>query len=1024
MWRERIALAGEGTEAQKRLQEQFDQWYVNRLNKPMIDESRKAVEQINSDFRDGFRELTLNGLSTWKATNKSLVTSFKTQVVDQIYKMFAQPFIIKLAASALGTLGLSGPASGGNLLGTVSNGFSLYNGISNVASAVGGWLGLSGATMGLTGATGITATAAAGSLGSGLAVGGGGLGFGAVGGTGLTLGSAGTAAATGTAGAVTGAGSMTTAAGAGAGGLTGMISAIPGWGWALAGAALIAKALDDSGTMHTGGAASASSSGVQSIDARALGFMNIDRSADTEKMVSGIATSIVGILDSTATTFGKTAGFTAATAFADDTSKDGAWGALRIARSGASLVDWDSDRQSRWAPREFSDGEAGRDQYLSSLSASIRTALDDIGLPGWAQTMLDSLGDAPAINDLASVVDNINATQQAIVMMGNALSGVADLSDEAVTALISASGGVAGLTSAFNGYYDAIYSEEEKLAETRRQVTEAISAVGLTMPTTREDFRALVESQLALDEAGAPAVAALLRVSGAFAAVTDAADAAAKEEEELATARRARVDSATDVFNTALYTDGEKAAREATNLARGLSELGLSEVTTIEQFRNVVDAIDTTTESGLEMYEALAKLAPAFRNAVDAADAAAAAARKTAVDNAQTALDTQMRGVETAYATIQRSVEAERKRITSAYDSAVKSFNDRIKDVTGSVGKLSSLSNSLRSTVDRMRLPSEFEADRAAAQAQIQTAIALARAGGILPDAESLSNALNIVSQPAENLFESLVDYQRDFFSTRINIAELADITDIQLSVEEQTLASLQEQLRLEQENYAGEMSRLDGVLAFAQESMDTLNGIERGVTLSIPEAIAALQTRIGSAASAQASLGNATNTTATSITGLYHNILGRDPRTEGATFWQNAAITNPKPWNEFVADFIGGAVRTGGTDAERAIAYARANGIPGFAGGGNHLGGWRLVGEYGPEIEYTPPSRIFNAAQTARMRNGFGGDDSRNDLELMRAAVERLEVLGRTTKTAVVTIAEVIERVGGGGSFLVEVEA
>ena len=32
-----------------------------------------------------------------------------------------------------------------------------------------------------------------------------------------------------------------------------------------------------------------------------------------------------------------------------------------------------------------------------------------------------------------------------------------------------------------------------------------------------------------------------------------------------------------------------------------------------------------------------------------------------------------------------------------------------------------------------------------------------------------------------------------------------------------------------------------------------------------------------------------------------------------------------------------------------------------GFAEGGSHKGGWRMVGEQGPELEYTGASRIFS---------------------------------------------------------------
>lgn len=46
----------------------------------------------------------------------------------------------------------------------------------------------------------------------------------------------------------------------------------------------------------------------------------------------------------------------------------------------------------------------------------------------------------------------------------------------------------------------------------------------------------------------------------------------------------------------------------------------------------------------------------------------------------------------------------------------------------------------------------------------------------------------------------------------------------------------------------------------------------------------------------------------------------------------------------------------------------------PRFAAGGNHAGGWRIVGERGPELEATGPSRIFNARDTAAILGRRGG--------------------------------------------------
>ncbi|MNT13923.1 hypothetical protein D3C72_1489080 [compost metagenome] len=50
---------------------------------------------------------------------------------------------------------------------------------------------------------------------------------------------------------------------------------------------------------------------------------------------------------------------------------------------------------------------------------------------------------------------------------------------------------------------------------------------------------------------------------------------------------------------------------------------------------------------------------------------------------------------------------------------------------------------------------------------------------------------------------------------------------------------------------------------------------------------------------------------------------------------------------------------------------------IPGFASGGVHAGGLRIVGENGPELEMTGPSRILNNQQLGELFMGSSGDDN-----------------------------------------------
>jgi hypothetical protein len=174
----------------------------------------------------------------------------------------------------------------------------------------------------------------------------------------------------------------------------------------------IISSFDDSGTYHTGGAAQYSSAGglrnslgfrdneeglpsynpLDNIDNQFnTGFGYVERGDQTISAVSSISKSLVGVFDGVAKTFGKTAGYEVATAFADDTSKDGAWGAFAVRLQGVEILNWDDFRQSKWAPKEFGDGEEGYKQYLAAIAKDTRQVILDMDLPSWADQILTDL---------------------------------------------------------------------------------------------------------------------------------------------------------------------------------------------------------------------------------------------------------------------------------------------------------------------------------------------------------------------------------------------------------------------------------------------------------------------------------------------------------------------------------------------------------------------------------------------------------------------------------------------------------
>lgn len=176
--------------------------------------------------------------------------------------------------------------------------------------------------------------------------------------------------------------------------------------------------------------------------------------------------------------------------------------------------------------------------------------------------------------------------------------------------------------------------------------------------------------------------------------------------------------------------------------------------------------------------------------------------------------------------------------LTDAYNKAVEESQERINGVTASIGKLKSLSDALKSTVDQIQPLSRDQA-----KYQILSAINAAKLGGGLPDADSLRNALGVLGN-SQNVsgFSSNFDFAREQAKTANLIAELGDITGSKLSTEEQNLAALEDARKLLDDGFKQEVGRLDGLLEQGQQQIDALSGINGGI-FSLAEAIGRFNT-------------------------------------------------------------------------------------------------------------------------------------------------------------------------------------
>ncbi len=94
------------------------------------------------------------------------------------------------------------------------------------------------------------------------------------------------------------------------------------------------------------------------------------------------------------------------------------------------------------------------------------------------------------------------------------------------------------------------------------------------------------------------------------------------------------------------------------------------------------------------------------------------------------------------------------------------------------------------------------------------------------------------------------------------------------------------------------------------------------------------------------------------------------------------------------------------------------------FASGGDFGGGLRLVGEQGPELEVTGPSKIFNAQQTKSMLSGGGGDNITLNLTIQAGVsqtvrAEVISMIPAIKKEVIAGVANAKKRGGRLGASL-----
>lgn len=992
--REIAALAGEDVsniekriEAQKRLitavQGLEQREATDKAAKQVADEWKKTADSINDDLTDALLRGFESGKDFAKNFRDTLVNMFKTLVLRPIISGVVTP----VAGGITNALGVSGTA--GSALQTASNLNSLYGAGSQ--ALYGGTAGASALSLGYANAVG--------------AVGGDALGA-------LITANGGWAAA-------------------GTTGISGALSAVPIWGWiaaaaVLLGGTLFGKKLENAGVQGSfGGATGFEGENFQYYKGALLSNDKFETSALAEEARAAMGDAFIamrqqvgGFADALGLESERLAAFTQSVQI--DTkglSEAEAQGAIAAALASANdalaaevLGSW--VRTTEQVKRVVAGGFGRNDEtYITEITETVKTAT-------YTASEFARSGEK-AIDTLTRLAGSLTTVNAAWDVLGFSMVDASLAGGDAASKLLDVFGGIENFQSATASYFDNFYSESEKIAAATKQVTTALAAIGLEVPTTRDGFRELVNEQQALGESGNTALVALLNLQGVFAGITESsdaaaqalaarekveADAAAKLIEDLATAFDSAMKNVAgtrfDLENELLVKTGRGGQAQQRIDAAALSALtaGLpedlaaqvaAEFGVVLDLRGQITALDDLAAASTKAQQAELALVSARANAAQSAYIAAQSASSAALSSVERAADTERALIEGA-----RSAANE---LAQDLASVIETLADNARSLYGDV-----------STTARL--------GAAAGVAFIDDALRNAKATGYLPDADGLSNA--ITAARSGSSYATQFDQDRDRLSLAAKLSDLADIAQPQLTAAEAAAAKADEQLKA-----------LDTMLANARDQLDAMRGIDTSVK-TIPEALAALQAAMVAESQAQtnalaaALINSVANGTTKPQDAVEQLGVARDQWTDvaGTQTWLSgggaigigagdprdtiiSSITGAQFSAGEATDFIDAALASGdlrsiydaaikhgissasldalkGWTPGTSLKWALDNGLPAFAGGGSHAGGLRMVGEKGWEVEATGPARYWNQSQ---LSGALGGSELAGEIRALR---------------------------------------
>ncbi|WP_225783329.1 tape measure protein [Xenophilus sp. Marseille-Q4582] len=446
--------------------------------------------------------------------------------------------------------------------------------------------------------------------------------------------------------------------------------------------------------------------------------------------------------------------------------------------------------------------------------------------------------------------------------------------------MIRGAGGLEALQSGLDAYLTNFFTEQEQVDAAWARMAEDFDRLGVAMPKTNEQFRALVEGLDTSTAAGANLFGGLMSLADAFADVTGRTDDLAEAARQAEQAERERLEaiaqatkeswknvlSAFDGISAEFLDDGALRQYRAERIRDQLAESGLNlSVDDIlgaskDQFAAAFKHLfELGTDEGRNQAAALAGVWSAFKQLLPVEEEVIDVTKdlEAAFREAVTAADA-------AYSALERSINAEKARITALYNEQVSAIQAQTSAATKAAQERVSAISEIFSAIDSAIKSTQIESEalslerRRAAQSVLQGALAYANTGGSLTNYQGLQGALDVFSSPSADLYSTFEEYSREQAAAGLVMSELRERAEAQVSVAELTLEAItlagEEQLKQLKLQYEADIEALDLTLEYWREQLDAVKGVDNRVK-SVADAVTVMGRSISAAIAAQTAM-------------------------------------------------------------------------------------------------------------------------------------------------------------------------